>query len=269
MFQTTNQMEIDIGKKSAEQYGRYSQNNLFVTDLPENIAFLGHGLRHRTSQFPKCETSHIWIIGVYHCLFLHIILWRFLGWVTWSHSHTCTNTSSSWRYKINQNIQFSDHLLVTVPASPDFVGKSSSSALALHRSFANPSRRLHKSLRVNCWDKWQLYSQDMQPTRGSFFLSRGNEVLGDYTMYMLYDTQENMRYSMTSTTAISFLAHHILLNETSGLRIGQAQAYPIFHLASPFEVKPGWLTMSGYISYCLTTNWTVFIYILWPIVVPW
>ena len=99
-----------------------------------------------------------------------------------------------------------------------------------------------------------LYFGVKQPTRVSFFLSRGNEVLGDYTMYMLYDTQENMRYSMTSTTAISFLAHHILLNETSGLRIGQAQAYPIFHLASPFEVKPGWLTMSGYISYCLTTN---------------
>ena len=36
-----------------------------------------------------------------------------------------------------------------------------------------------------------LYFGVKQPTRVSFFLSRGNEVLGDYTMYMLYDTQEN------------------------------------------------------------------------------
>ena len=41
-----------------------------------------------------------------------------------------------------------------------------------------------------------LYLQDIQPTRVSFFLSRGNEVLGDYTMYMLYDTQEKQYVCM-------------------------------------------------------------------------
>ena len=37
-----------------------------------------------------------------------------------------------------------------------------------------------------------LYFRVKQPTRVSFFfLSHGNEVLGDYTMYMLYNPSKN------------------------------------------------------------------------------
>ena len=35
-----------------------------------------------------------------------------------------------------------------------------------------------------------LYFRVIKPTRVSFFLSHSNEVLRDYTMYKLYDTQE-------------------------------------------------------------------------------
>ena len=40
-----------------------------------------------------------------------------------------------------------------------------------------------------------LYFRVKQPTRVSFFLSHGNEVLGDYTMYMLYNPSKNNIYT--------------------------------------------------------------------------
>jgi hypothetical protein len=133
-------MGIYITSKNAEKHGRHSQNNLFVMDLPvSHFWVMAWGTGHHNSQNVK---HPLFEYCVYHCVSTHSM--TLLGLSYFEPQPYMHQDIQFLEAEINRNIQFSDHLLVTDPASPDFVGQSSSFALALRRRLANPSSRLHK-----------------------------------------------------------------------------------------------------------------------------